>query len=209
MINSTKMEFKEKVFGSHNTMTYLRPSNWLLYLGHLIMSKCQSKTWIEQISNGARVLDIRVFPEYNKSHNVIWRYGHGLVKFSKSKSPNIYLIAKTLNDKAKLTHQDYYMRIILEKCKSETDVENFVMLCEGLEKEFPYVKFLGGNRKSDWRKCYTFLSDITDNNVNQPVSSMAPDARWYEKVCPWLYAKRTNKVNKDKMINGINLFDFI
>ena len=41
------MEFKEKVFGSHNTMTYLRPSNWLLYLGHLIMSKCQSKTWIE------------------------------------------------------------------------------------------------------------------------------------------------------------------
>ena len=83
------------------------------------------------------------------------------------------------------------------------------MLCEGLEKEFPYVKFLGGNRKSDWRKCYTFLSDITDNNVNQPVSSMASDSRWYEKVCPWLYAKRTNKVNKDKMINGINLFDFI
>lgn len=203
------MEFKEKVFGSHNTMTYLRPSNWLLYLGNLFFAKCQSKTWIEQISAGARVLDIRVLPEYDKYNNLTWRYGHGLVKFSKAKSPNIYLIARTLNDKANLTHQDYYMRIILEKCNSETDVEKFVMLCKSLEHEFPNVKFLGGNRKGDWRKCYTFSSDITDNNVNQPVSSMATDARWYEKVCPWLYAKRTNKVNKDKMINGINLFDFI
>ena len=203
------MEFKEKVFGSHNTMTYLKPSNWLLYLGHLIMAKCQSKTWEEQISAGARVLDIRVLPEYDKYNNLTWRYGHGLVKFSKAKSPNIYLIARTLNNKAKLTHQDYYMRIILEKWKSETDVENFVMLCKSLEQAFTNVKFLGGNRKGDWRKCYTFSSDITDSNVNQPVSSMAEDARWYEKACPWLYAKRMNKANKDKMINGINLFDFI
>ena len=203
------MEFNEKVFGSHNTMTYLSPSNWLLYLGHLIVAKCQSKTWEEQINAGSRVLDIRVFPEYDEYNNVIWRYGHGLIKISKSNSPNIYLIAKTLNDKAKSTNQDYYMRIILEKCNSETDVENFVMLCKSLENEFTNVKFLGGNRKGDWRKCYTFSSGITDNNVNQFVSSMAKDAKWYEKACPWLYAKRMNKANKDKMVNGINLFDFI
>lgn len=203
------MEFKEKVFGSHNTMTYLNPSNLLLYLGHLIMAKCQSKTWEEQIEAGSRVLDIRVFPEYDKYNNVIWRYGHGLVKFSKSESPNIYLVAKTLNEKAKLTHQDYFMRIILEKCKSETDVQNFVTLCKSLEDEFTNVKFLGGNRKSDWKKCYNFSSGITDNDVFQPVSSMAKDTKWYEKLCPWLYAKRMNKANKDKMKNGINLFDFI
>ena len=201
------MKFKEKLIGSHNTMTYLKPTNWLLYLGYLISAKCQNKTWLEQISSGVRVLDIRVFPEYIFG-TTFWRYGHGLIKFTRN-SPCIYKIASTINDRAKRTKKPMYMRIILERCKSKRDVQEFIELCTYLELKFPYVKFLGGNRKKDWKKCYTFSSDITDNNVNQPVSSMAEDARWYEKVCPWLYAKRMNKVNKDKLIKGINLFDFI
>lgn len=202
------MKFKEKLIGSHNTMTYLKPSNWLLYLGYLISAKCQNKTLVEQIDSGVRVLDIRVFPEYDKHGITFWRYGHGLTKFTKN-SPHIYIIANILNEKAKKDKKPMYMRIILERCKSERDVQEFINLCEHLELNYPYVKFLGGNRKKDWKKCYIFSSCITDNNVNQPVSSMAEDARWYEKICPWLYAKRMNKVNKDKLIKGINLFDFI
>ena len=202
------MKFKEKLIGSHNTMSYLKPSNWLLYLGYLISAKCQSKTWVEQINSGVRVLDIRVFPEYDKHGITFWRYGHGLIKFTKN-SPHIYTIANILNEKAKKDKKPMYMRIILERCKSEHDVQEFIDLCRFLEFNYPHVEFLGGNRKKDWKKCYTFSSCITDNNVNQPVSSMAEDARWYEKICPWLYAKRMNKVNKDKLIKGINLFDFI
>ena len=201
------MKFKEKLIGSHNTMTYLKPTNWLLYLGYLISAKCQNKTWLEQINSGVRVLDIRVFPEYIFG-STFWRYGHGLIKFTRN-SPGIYNIASTINDMAKRTKKPMYMRIILERCKSEHDVQEFINLCEHLELNYPYIKFLGGNRKKDWKKCYIFSSDITDSNVNQPVSSMAEDARWYEKICPWLYAKRMNKVNKDKLIKGINLFDFI
>ena len=201
------MKFKEKLIGSHNTMTYLKPTNWLLYLGYLISAKCQNKTWLEQINSGVRVLDIRVFPEYIFG-STFWRYGHGLIKFTRN-SPGIYNIASTINDMAKRTKKPMYMRIILERCKSEHDVQEFINLCEHLELNYPYIKFLGGNRKKDWKKCYIFSSDITDSNVNQPVSSMAEDARWYEKICPWLYAKRMNKVNKYKLIKGINLFDFI
>ena len=201
------MKINEKLIGSHNTMTYLKPSNWLLYLGHLILSKCQNKTWLEQINSGVRVLDIRVFPEYDIYGITFWRYGHGLTKFTRN-SPNIYLIANTLNEKAKKDNKPMYMRIILERCKSEHDVQKFIELCKFLESNYPYVKFLGGNRKKDWKKCYTFSSEITDDDVNQPVSSMAPDVRWYEKVCPWLYAKRMNKINRDNLIEGTNLFDF-
>ena len=201
------MKFKEKLIGSHNTMTYLKPTNWLLYLGYLISAKCQNKTWLEQINSGVRVLDIRVFPEYIFG-STFWRYGHGLIKFTRN-SPGIYNIASTINDMAKRTKKPMYMRIILERCKSERDVQEFINLCEHLELNYPYIKFLGGNRKKDWKKCYTFSLEITDNDVNQPVSSMAKDARWYEKICPWLYAKRMNKVNKYKLIKGINLFDFI
>ena len=202
------MKFKEKLIGSHNTMSYLKPSNWLLYLGYLISAKCQNKTLVEQIDSGVRVLDIRVFPEYDKHGITFWRYGHGLTKFTKN-SPHIYIIANILNEKAKKDKKPIYMRIILERCKSEYDVQKFIELCKFLESNYPYVEFLGGNRKKDWKKCYTFSSNITDDNVNQPVSSMAEDTRWYEKICPWLYAKRMNKVNKDKLIKGINLFDFI
>ena len=201
------MKFKEKLIGSHNTMSYLKPSNWLLYLGYLISAKCQNKTLVEQIDSGVRVFDIRVFPEYIFG-STFWRYGHGLIKFTRN-SPSIYNIASTINDMAKRTKKPMYMRIILERCKSERDIQKFIELCKFLESNYPYVEFLGGNRKKDWKKCYIFSSCITDNNVNQPVSSMAKDARWYEKICPWLYAKRMNKVNKDKLIKGINLFDFI
>ena len=202
------MKFKEKLIGSHNTMSYLKPSNWLLYLGYLISAKCQNKTLVEQINSGVRVFDIRIFPEYDKHGTTFWRYGHGLTKFTRN-SPNIYLIVNTLNEKAKKDKKPMYMRIILERCKSERDVQEFIDLCKFLEFNYPHVEFLGGNRKKDWKKCYIFSTCITDNNVNQPVSSMAPDARWYEEICPWLYAKRMNKVNKDKLIKGINLFDFI
>ena len=34
-------------------------------------------------------------------------------------------------------------------------------------------------------------------------------AKWYEKACPWLYAKRMNKENLTKMQYLTNLFDFI
>lgn len=103
-----------------------------------------------------------------------------------------------------------YVRLILEKYESDEECDCFVRSCKSLERlEYPNIKLFGGNRKGDWKKLYTFKGNIPDALNNQFVSSMMPDARWYEKICPYLYAKRMNKVNKGKMKEIINLFDFV
>jgi hypothetical protein len=38
---------------------------------------------------------------------------------------------------------------------------------------------------------------------------MADDTLPCEKLLPFLYAKHSNKYNKNKLENGVNLFDFL
>ena len=191
------------VYGSHNTMTYLPIKNWWLFPG-LLIARCQKRDYIEQFNRGARVFDLRVY--YN-TKTYQWEFAHGLINF-KSKE-TLSRIVWHLAQLKKTTQDDVYVRIILEKWTSESQCRYFSEVCAAYELKYPKLKFIGGNRKGDWKKLYTFKTDVPDNLNNQWVSSMAEDARWYEKAFPFLYARRMNKKNKIKMKEKLNLFDFI
>lgn len=191
------------VYGSHNTMTYLPIKNWWLFPG-LLIAKCQKRDYIEQFNRGARVFDLRVY--YN-TKTYRWEFAHGLINF-KSKE-TLSRIVWHLAQLKKTTQDDVYVRIILEKWTSESQCRYFSDMCAAYELKYPKLKFIGGNRKGDWNKLYTFKTDVPDSLNNQWVSSMAEDARWYEKAFPFLYALRMNKKNKIKMKEKLNLFDFV
>lgn len=196
---------KEKIiYGSHNSMTFLPPKHWWGYLG-LWIARCQNKTIEEQFNAGARVFDFRIYYDYNE---IEWNFAHGLINFKSDISFWKYL--EILNTLARAKNETVYIRLILEKYESEEDCDCFIRYCKTLEKgKYSNLEFFGGNRKGDWKKLYTFKGNIPDALNNQFVSSMMPDARWYEKICPYLYAKRMNKVNKGKMKEIVNLFDFV
>lgn len=191
------------VYGSHNTMTYLPIKNWWLFPG-LLIARCQNHNIEEQFKNGARVFDLRI---YFNTKSKQWEFAHGLINF-KSKE-TLYWVVWRLAQLKKNTQDDVYVRIILEKWTSESQCRYFSEVCAAYELKYPKLKFIGGNRKGDWKKLYTFKTDVPDNLNNQWVSSMAGDARWYEKAFPFLYARRMNKKNKIKMKEKLNLFDFI
>lgn len=196
---------EEIIYGSHNSMTFLPPKHWWGYLG-LWIARCQNKTIEEQFNAGARVFDFRIYYDYNE---VEWNFAHGLINFKSDIRFWKYL--EILNTLARAKNETVYIRLILEKYESDEDCDCFIRYCnKALERgEYSNLKFFGGNRKGDWKKLYTFKGNIPDALNNQFVSSMMPDARWYEKICPYLYAKRMNKVNKGKMKEIINLFDFV
>lgn len=198
------MTNKSIVYGSHNTMTYLPVKNWWLFPG-LLIARCQKRDYIEQFNRGARVFDLRVY--YDTEANR-WGFAHGLINF-KVKEMSLNLICWHLALLKITTRDDIYVRFILEKWTSESQCRYFSEMCEAYELHYPELKFIGGNRKGDWKKLYTFKTDVPDSLNNQWVSSMAEDARWYEKTFPFLYARRMNKKNKIKMKEKLNLFDFV
>ena len=199
---------KDILIGSHNSMTYLsiECNKWYLkpfmWIGNKLFAQCQNKNIYQQVfMSRARVFDLRIYRGPRG-----WNFAHGLINYHYDCN-----LIRILNILAGYNFP-IYVRIILERCKNEEDVYNFQKLCTMLENNDKYksITFFGGNRKNDWKKLYQFKNEeFTDDNNNQWVSSMAKDARWYEKICPWLYAKRMNKVNKSKVAKGTNLFDFI
>lgn len=191
------------VYGSHNTMTYLPIKNWWMFPG-LLIARCQNHNIEEQFKNGARVFDLRI---YFNTKSMQWGFAHGLINFKSKKS--VTEIIRDIRQLKETTQDDVYVRLILEKWTLESDCYIFSRKCSFYEQVCPKLKFIGGNRKGDWKKLYTFKTDVPDNLNNQWVSSMAEDARWYEKVFPFLYALRMNKKNRLRMKEKLNLFDFI
>lgn len=194
------------LIGSHNTMTYLPiECKWYLkpfmWVGNKLFAQCQNHNIYYQIfSRQVRVFDLRVYLGPDNQ----WNFAHGLAKYQTDY--NLDRILRILS----LYNFPIYVRILLEKYKSEEECNEFAKMCENIEQTYPDITFFGGNRKGDWKKLYQFKDkSFTDDNNNQWVSSMAPDARWYEKVCPRLYAMRKNKSNKQKAKELTNLYDFV
>ena len=191
------------VYGSHNTMTYLPIKNWWLFPG-LLIARCQNNNIGEQFKKGARIFDLRI---YFNTKSKQWEFAHGLINFKPC--VGIQKVIRTIRNFTEYTNHDIYVRLILEKWNSESECRQFAKMCKTFEICYPKLKFIGGNRKGDWKKLYTFKTDVPDNLNNQWVSSMAEDARWYEKAFPFLYALRMNKKNRLKMKEKLNLFDFV
>lgn len=196
---------KKPVIGTHNSMTYLPPARWYMWF-MIPFARCQRAAIEEQWKAGARVFDIRL--RFDREGNL--SYAHGLYHCRRSKAPGLCDLLGKLQKWQTDSGEQVYVRLILEDSQKEYyQASYFIDLCAELEDLFPGLTFYGGNRKGDWKKLWKFRGDVDDTLNNQWVSSMAEDARWYEKALPFAYARRCNKRNKEGVRQIFNLFDFL
>lgn len=203
----------EAIIGSHNSMSYLRPANWWGWL-LLPFARCQSKAVEGQIAAGARCFDLRI----SFDRNGLARFRHGWCGFGGGISVTDVL---ALID----SHGGMYVRLILEEPHTlRNTVKNalglkvaqqpdpaaeglFTRRCALYRKIYKRTTFIGGYRKFDWARLYDFGTG--DLPLHQWVSSMDPDAPWWQRAFPRIYARRHNPANMQKARPGINLFDFV
>lgn len=194
-------------FGTHDSFTYLKPDKFWGWFA-LPFYRTQSKTLEEQLEDGWVCIDMRI--TFDKWENM--KLAHGIVKL-KSDSRFIFESLMEIEERRKYNKEymdayNMYIRVILEDTKVKEENERlFVKFCKYLENMFPEIIFFGGNRRCDWKQVYSFPNNPT---LAQQVGSMAPDARWYEKLIPWFYAKRKNEDNLDlEYSEDVVILDFV
>lgn len=230
------MNNNKLIISSHNSFTYLKPRNLLSCIG-IPIGRCQTKNIIEQIKAGVRLLDIRV--RFDNSGYMYLCHGYFEVKLeipvieiniSDNKDKNY-----VLSDKFKfpqfidwllnivtnnISKEEYfYFRLVLETSKENIIQELFFKnFCEYFKNElekrklYPYYRILSCVRKFDWKQLVLPTDSIS---CMQHISSCpnyveSIKVRWYEKFCPWLYAKRTNKQFLKNLDKGLyNNYDSV
>lgn len=186
------------ILGSHNSMSYLRPRRWWMHLIR-IFARCQSKTIQQQVDGGVRCFDLRI--SFTSGNMAI--FSHGLVDFHVPVDfpkciPNVphpliypvHCVLGVLNTLALDANTPVYVRFILEKINQESDIDSFRKLCAVAEHTYSGLTFIGGVYKKTWQQLYDFHDPIIEADIDQPIGSMASDARWYERIIPILYARR-------------------
>ena len=168
----------ELKLGSHDTMTYLKPTQWYLY-PFQFMVKCQSKTIEEQYDKyGIRYFDLRV--KFDEGNIV---FAHGLITYK----GNVWKVLEYLN-----SQEEVWVRLLLEITK-EDEIQDkfFIAFCQHVEEKYKNIKFHNGRRKYDWKQIYKFKFD--EPSLDQKVSSMT----WkiWDDWFPYLYARLMNKKN--------------
>lgn len=189
------------IIGTHDSVTAHPPKKWWMKLGKSV-AVTQDKTVYNQYLDGIRCFDFRI--RLDKSGE--WVMCHGLYEVDL----DIYDILYWLKEEAEDRLENVYIRIVLEDKKHcDKEAERFVKFCEWAESFSPYIIFIAGNRKSDWKQLYKFK--YPNQRQWMPVSSCAEDAKLYEKAFPRLYAKRMNKHNLKNIPQqyGFAFFDFI
>ena len=189
------------IIGTHDSITAHPPRKWWMSLGKAI-AVTQDKTIYQQYADGIRCFDLRI----RLSDDDTWVLCHGLYEVNL----DIYDLLYWLRTKAEQNRENVYIRIVLEDKKHcDKEAERFVKFCEWADSFSPYLIFIAGNRKSDWKQLYKFA--YPNQRQWMPVSSCAEDAKWYEKAFPRLYAKRMNKHNLKNIPQqyGFAFFDFI
>lgn len=182
--------------GSHDTMTYLRPSKW--YLSPFkFMAQCQSKSIEEQYEKyGVRYFDLRVY--YNEKDEIEFRHG------SMSFKGDVEKVLEYLNNKGEEVWVRYLLegneasfkiRYLFNKDKiarvKEHQIELFKRDCEKFENKYTNLKFHNGRTKWDWKVVYKFKN--AEPSIDQKISSMT----WkiWDDWCPYIYARLMNKKN--------------
>ena len=190
------------MIGTHNSMTYAKPYHWYGWL-LIPFARCQKKNLREQLLEGARCFDLRI--RFDKDGTPY--FAHGLMRVE----GNVWGTLADLKYQSLSLREQFYVRIILEDPKLRKDQEIFfINFCNDIVRECKALTFFEGRRKGDWALIYDFKHK---QPINQFVGSMAEDARWYEKIMPFAYARRKNKANMQLANNilkdKVNLFDFI
>lgn len=190
---------------SHNTMTYLKPSNILLYPFRFI-ARCQKLSLDEQINQGVRLFDFRI--SFNKKGNPV--FTHGLMKFKLPKGISMHSILFQLDCLA--CKEDVWVRIINEKDK---DYECFSLYCNAIENSYKNIKFYGGYNKKGWKLLYSFKNqqpNVIDKYASWNNDVFNRGTGWlFDDIWPWIYAKLNNKKWRKKYANfdGFLMQDFI
>lgn len=192
------------IIGSHNSLTYAKPKHWWGYLA-IPFARCQNINLVNQYKHGIRCFDIRVRPSNDSDY---LEFGHGIMSISETLINDINKVySMSISDKEKV-----YIRLILEDIYSDKNKEKneqwFIDFALSFENNYPFFIFFEGRRKSDWKKLVNFKSGY-EPRLEQNVSSISETARWYEKLIPWFYAKRTNDTFKPDKNSDIILYDFI
>lgn len=177
------------ILGAHDAFTYSEPSRFIDYL-FSPFAKCQSKQPLQLLLSGVRCFDIRVrFNEDSKPYAC-----HGLYRDKvdvESEIEGLYHVNAQITEDDN-NNQPLYFRLILETSKPDITQETlFKEWCEKLINRYPNANFIEMRSKFNWKRLYTPI--CKEPQIIQSVGSMANDARWYEKVLPFAYAKRTNK----------------
>ncbi|MCF0219339.1 MAG: hypothetical protein HUK14_06120 [Muribaculaceae bacterium] len=192
--------------GSHNTLTYLPPAKWWMRPFRWLY-RCQNKTLDQQLLSGINLIDLRV--RFDNFNHVI--PCHGLYEAKKTYTIPDFIGFVLAQIAAYRTTNNIFIRLILEIDRGDLWQEiAFKALCKKFAQFAPcYITLTGGYRKGDWYK----LVDLPEIPLVQCVSSMADDARFYERICPYLYARRMNAVNREAYSHTtskhIFLFDFL
>ena len=202
---------EDYLISSHNTFTYCKPRNFLSWFG-IPIGRCQNKDLSSQILTGVRVLDIRV--RFDGSGYIYLCHGlfevkleipvkefpsNKLVLTDKFKYPNFidWLIEQVNIYCPK--DEKFYFRLVLETNKVDVIQEMwFVNFCKDFYNKIQNTNMflLGCVRKFDWKYLFTYSEQClpTFQHISSySVYEESIKVRWYEKICPWLYAKRTNK----------------
>lgn len=203
------MKIEESInLGSHNTFTYLKPRKWYHYFC-IPFARCQTKNIREQIKSGIRSFDIRV--RFDDNGDIYLCHGLFEVKFNTctniSKYPQFvdWLICEIvtgllsdsnngeIDDNEKIT-----FRLVLETSKvndiQEMWFKNFCKYFDEKLQEYKNFNIASCTRKFDWKELYSckYLIKEFQHISSYPKYKESIKVRWYEKICPWLYAKRTN-----------------
>lgn len=190
---------------SHNTMTYLKPSNILLYPFRFI-ARCQKLSLDEQINQGVRLFDFRI--SFDKKGNPV--FTHGLMKFKLPKGISMHSILFQLDCLA--CKEDVWVRIINEKDK---DYECFSLYCNAIENSYKNIKFYGGYNKKGWKLLYSFKNqqpNVIDKYASWNNDVFNRGTGWlFDDIWPWIYARLNNKKWRKKYANfdGFLMQDFI
>lgn len=182
---------------SHNTFTYLTPRKWWQKL-LAFTARCQRVDFDDQLDLGANMFDLRV--RFNKDGKAV--VCHGLIEYDGYKEvvkALLYLnyVAKNVEPK------EFYVRVVLEtKRPTETDKERFRVFCKALVDLHPYIRFFGGNDRSDWsckNPVYDFgtpLPDIDEKHAS--TTALFPRFPRLDDLWPWLYARLFNHRNIER-----------
>lgn len=210
-----------RILGSHNSLSYLRPSSILLWPFHFT-ARCQGVNIRAQYSLGVRVFDIRLW--FDKDGRPLVKHGWITFRCSVEKLSGIL---GWLNEKG-----DTSVRLILETppfllapdpLAVMTEKKfYFTTFCTTLINTFKQVKFFGFRDKKTWE---TILGDRTNDEpvlidryssttsifTGKPLESKG----WRRKVgfiddlFPWLFARVWNKKIRKEVVGDILFLDFV
>lgn len=163
------------MIASHNSWTFATPKKWWMKLIKFT-AKCQNKNIQEQYALGVRLFDLRL-----KGRNVC----HGLIEYDIDFMTDLLW----LNGKG-----DAYVRVLCERDGYEDYFKNIMNILIGTCKN---IQFLGGQRKSDWKK----LVELPDVGVIDRYSSTTSLFPYFKSkffavlddLWPWLYSYVTRK----------------